>query len=166
MTNLDGNRRPVVLSGRGEGRRESSFLSADTDPESLILSDLPDDIRRFIASNISSVAQLEVLLLLRENREREWTAVDLGRALYMATSGMTDQLNDLASKRLAQVKHAADPLFRYGPKPGDEMDAMVDRLGNLYRERRVAVVSLIYSEPLDKARNFADAFRFRQDKEP
>lgn len=164
--NFDGNRGPVVFSGRGYERCESSFLSPDTDRERLILSDLPDDIRRFIASNISSVAQLEVLLLLRNNPKRDWTAVDLSRALYAATSGMIDQLNDLVSKGLAQVKDAADPLFRYGPTPGDEIDATVDRLGNLYRERRVAVVSLIYSEPVDKARNFADAFRFRQDKEP
>ena len=129
------------------------------------MSDLPDDIRRFIAGNVSSVAQLEVLLLLRDDREREWTADEVSRALYAAAGGMAGQLNDLVSKGLAYVTHAPDTRFRYRPKPDDELDMVVGRLVNLYKERRVAVISLIYAEPVDNARSFADAFRIRKDKE-
>ena len=131
----------------------------------MILSDLPDEIRRFIASNIASVAQLEVLLLLRDDHDREWTSDEVSRKLYMAPGGIIRQLNDLVSKGLAYVTHAPDTRFRYRPKPEDEVAAIIDRLANLYKERRVAVVSLIYSEPIDKARSFADAFRIRKDKE-
>ncbi len=130
------------------------------------MSDLPDDVRRFIASNVSSVAQLEVLLLLRGARDREWTSDEVSRKLYSAPNGIIRQLNDLVSKGLAYVTHGPDRRFRYRPQPEDEADLIVDRLANLYKERRVAVISLIYSEPIDKARSFADAFRIRKDKEP
>jgi hypothetical protein len=139
--------------------------SEDFDPEEPILSDLPDDVRRFIAGNISSVAQLEVLLLLRAEREREWTADEVSRALYAAEGGMAGQLHDLVSKGLAYLTQAPDARFRYRPNADDPLDDVVARLANLYKERRVAVISLIYSEPVDKARSFADAFRLRKDRE-
>ncbi|HET6881686.1 MAG TPA: hypothetical protein VFI31_16100 [Pirellulales bacterium] len=129
------------------------------------MSNLPDEIRRFIAGNISSVAQLEVLLLLRENRQREWTADEISRALYAAESGMAEQLNDLVAKGLAYLTQAPKSRFRYRPEMEDELDKAVESLARFYKERRVAVISLIYSEPTDKARSFADAFRIRKEKE-
>jgi len=128
------------------------------------LTELPEDIRRFIAANITSVAQLELLLLLRGERDREWTADEVSRALYAAASGMAEQLNDLETKGLLYITHAPDERFRYRPRD-DELDALIGRMATLYQERRVAVISLIYAEPTDKARSFADAFRLRKEKE-
>jgi hypothetical protein len=42
---------------------------------------------------------------------------------------------------------------------------VVARLADTYRERRVAVVSLIASKPIDNVRAFSDAFRLRKRKE-
>lgn len=130
-----------------------------------ILNELPDDIRRFISMNIRSVAQLEVLLLLRADREREWSVDEVTRALYAAAGGMAEQLDDLLSKGLAYVTHAPEARYRYRPESGSELDALVGALADLYRERRVSVISLIYSEPIDTARSFADAFRIRKEKD-
>lgn len=129
------------------------------------MSNLPDEVRRFIAGNVSSVAQLEVLLLLRENRDLEWSAEEISRALYAAESGMAEQLNDLVSKGLAYVTQTPHSRFRYRPAEEDDLDKAVAALARLYKERRVAVISLIYSEPADTARSFADAFRIRKEKE-
>lgn len=128
------------------------------------MSDLPDDIRRFIIANVPSVAQLEVLLLLRGEREKEWSPTEVSRLLYAAPDPIAAQLADLEAKGLLYL--AQGPEVRYRYRPGnDELDAVVGRLAELYKDRRVAVVSLIYSEPVDKARSFADAFRIRKDKE-
>ncbi|HET6880465.1 MAG TPA: hypothetical protein VFI31_09940 [Pirellulales bacterium] len=127
--------------------------------------ELPDDVRRFIVSNIASVAQLEALLLLREDRQKEWPIEEMSRALYAAAGGMIDQLNDLVSKGLAYVTFESDARYRYRPDMGSELDALLGRLADLYKKRRVSVISLIYSEPVDKARSFADAFRIRKEKE-
>lgn len=130
-----------------------------------VLSDLADDIRRFITAHITSVLQLEALLLMRSEREREWTAEEVSRSLYATVSGMANKLFDLEAKGLLVRGEAANTSFRYRPTT-DEMDAIVGRLADLYKERRVAVISFIYSEPVDKAQSFADAFRIRKDQEP
>lgn len=129
------------------------------------MSELPDEVRRFIAGNLSSVAQLELLLLLREDREREWTVEEVSRALYGAAAGMADQLNDLVSQGLVYVTHAPEPRFRFRPSAGDPLDVLVGRVAETYKERRVAVITLIYSQPVDAARTFAEAFRFRKSQE-
>ncbi|HWB08952.1 MAG TPA: hypothetical protein VG826_07000 [Pirellulales bacterium] len=129
------------------------------------MSDLPDDIQRFIAVNITSVAQLEVLLLLRGAPDREWTAEDVSRTLYAAAGGMAKQLAELESKGLVSATQGPEPRFRYRPA-GDELHELVGRLANIYQERRVAVISSIYSESIDQARTFAEAFRVRKDRDP
>jgi hypothetical protein len=145
-------------------RFKSKCQNGDSEEE-LAANDLPDEVRRFIVASIASVAQLEVLLLLREDREREWKTEEVSRALYAARGGMADQLNDLVAKGLAYVTLAPDARFRYRPESDSELDAVVARLADTYKERRVSVISLIYSEPVDKARSFADAFRIRKEKE-
>ena len=142
-----------------------SIAPEGNDAQVFVLNDLPDEVRQFVAGNLSSVAQLEVLLLLREHRDREWTADEVSRTLYAAEGGMADQLNDLVSRGLAYVTEAPDRRFRYRLTKDEELDAVVNSLMKVYKERRVAVISLIYSEPIDKARSFADAFRIRKEKE-
>lgn len=129
------------------------------------MSDLPDGVRRFITGNVSSVAQLELLLLLREDREREWTVEEVSRALYTGAGGMADQLSDLVSKRLASVIPGREPRFRYGPSADDPLDTVVGQVAHMYKERRVAVISSIYSQPIERVRTFADAFRIRKNAE-
>ncbi|HEX7446969.1 MAG TPA: hypothetical protein VF306_05455 [Pirellulales bacterium] len=126
------------------------------------MNDLPDDVRRFLTGNISSVAQLEVLLLLRSNRDQAWSAEEVGRALYTVPEMMAAQLADLEAKGLLELTDASQPCYRYRPRL-DELDAMVGRLAELYKQRRVAVISLMYAEPADKSRSFADAFRIRKE---
>ena len=45
----------------------------------------------------------------------------------------------------------------------NELDELVGSLEKVYEERRVSVITLIYSKPVDKVRTFADAFRLRKD---
>lgn len=129
------------------------------------LNELPDEVRQFIARSISSVTQLEALLLLRDNREREWTVDEISRTLCATARGMADQLNALVVEGLVRTTNSPEPRYRYGPTAGDRLDALAAWLTELYQQRRVAVISSIYSEPLHKARSFADAFRIRKDKE-
>jgi hypothetical protein len=123
--------------------------------------DFPADIKQFIADNIDTVAQLELLLLLRNAPARAWSAEEAGAALYAAANVIALQLADLRSKKLL----AAGPqeqTFTYQPETA-ELSQLVDRLAEMYRERRVAVITAVYTKPVDKIRSFADAFRLRKD---
>jgi hypothetical protein len=123
---------------------------------------LPDALKRFIVENVSSVAQLEVLLLLRAHRDTLWTADSVSRALYTTPEMMAAQLAELQTRGLLVAMEAPQRQYRYQPKT-NELERMVADLDQVYKERRVSVISQIYAAPVDRVRTFADAFRLRKE---
>jgi len=131
---------------------------------------IPADVRALIAQRIDSVAQLEVLLLLHADPARAWPADEVARELRIEPAGAQTQLDDLVRRGLVRATAtppaaappggAAPQRFAYGPASG-HLSSTVDALARAYADRRVAVISLIYSKPPDPVRTFADAFRFR-----
>src|SRR5918999_1447577 len=106
---------------------------------------VPAPVQRFIASHIVSVAQLEVLLLLRAAADKEWTAPEVARAL------------------VTQREPAAESggRYRYAPVSA-EVERTVDALAESYAKYRVAVIGLIFGRPSERVTRLADAFRIRR----
>jgi hypothetical protein len=119
--------------------------------------EFPKDVKEFISQHIHSLAQLEVLLMLYREPERSWTADQVTNNLYLQRKMVEDILADLVGRGFAAEKDAA---FYY-KHPGDVVHALIERLAQLYLERRVTVISEIFAKPADSARAFADAFRLR-----
>jgi len=124
---------------------------------------LTEPVRRFLSEHINSVVQLEALLLVSSQPERRWTADELGRELRVEIGWAEAQLNDLCSRGLLDCEDTVRS-YTYKPK-SPELQAAVNHLSSAYRERRVAVISFIYTKPSDPIRGFADAFRLRKDKD-
>jgi hypothetical protein len=120
--------------------------------------EFPPRLKQFIEQHIESIPQLETLLLLRREPQRPWTAADVAKALYIAEDAAESLLADFVRRGFA-VHVQPDGCYTYRGG-GGEFDELVDELAAVYRERRVAVTSLIYSRPLHKVQTFADAFRF------
>lgn len=120
-------------------------------------------VRALIVERIDSVVQLELLLLLQASPERAWTAAEVAQELRIEPSWATGQLGELAARGLLAPAPDAPGAYRYAPHP-PELDATVVQLSKDYAERRVTVITLIFSKPVDKLRTFADAFRLRKDK--
>jgi hypothetical protein len=123
---------------------------------------LPDDVHRFLYQNIDSVEQLEVLLLLRRGPERGWTADEVARELYSHPSSILHRMASLSGRGLLRELEPA--CYQYAPR-STELHDTVTRVAETYRERRVAVIPLIASKPIENVRAFSDAFRFRRPKE-
>jgi 2,4-dienoyl-CoA reductase-like NADH-dependent reductase (Old Yellow Enzyme family) len=123
---------------------------------------LPDDVKRFIVENVRSVAQLEVLLLLRANPSTVWTAEAVSRELYTTPEMMAAQLDELQARGLLIAIETSVRQYRYQPKT-EELDRLASELDRIYKERRVSVIGQIYAAPVDKVRTFADAFRLRKE---
>jgi hypothetical protein len=123
----------------------------------------PEDVRRFIVDHITSVDQLEVLLLVRGQPRTDWGAVEVSRKLYTQPEAASLRLESLHALGFVERAGDSDPVSRYHPRT-PELDQLASRLEEVYKERRVAVIALIYSKPDDPARAFADAFRFRKGK--
>jgi hypothetical protein len=123
---------------------------------------IPDDVKAFIAEFIDSAEQLETLLLLHSRPEETWNAESVARAIYTVPQSAARRLEALAEIGLASAVDGPTPTYRYAPSESG-LDARVKALAAVYRERRVAVINLIYSAPSSSVRSFADAFKLRKD---
>lgn len=125
--------------------------------------DIPEEVKTFMAEHINSLFQLETLLLLYGSKEIEWSVEDTDRELHLGPQLAGNLLADLHGRGLLSIRHTPDLLYRYSTS-SDQLDQAVSALATAYRERRVSVISFLFSRPFHKVRIFADAFRFRRDK--
>jgi DNA-binding HxlR family transcriptional regulator len=125
--------------------------------------DFPAAVEQFIAQHIESLAQLETLLLLRRLADRGWSSSELSRQLYIAPDVCAQIVADLERRGFIERDPANSELLRYRAGTAAN-DRVIDELAALYQERRVAVITHIYSKPVKQVQTFADAFRLR--KEP
>jgi hypothetical protein len=123
---------------------------------------IPAVVLQFLELHITSIEQLEVLLLLRDQPGRAWTAEEVSRHLRSSVMSIQGRLNDLASRRLLAVTQV-EKGEAYLYAPGDDETAQtVDGLAKAYKERRLTVINHIYGRPPSELRSFADAFLIKK----
>ena len=83
----------------------------------------------------------------------------MATTLYSNPDSIARRLAGLHSKELLEATEASS--YRYSPKT-PELDATVLLLAETYRQRRVAVITVIASKPMENVRAFSDAFRLRK----
>jgi hypothetical protein len=105
------------------------------------------------------------MLLLRRDPRQSWAAAEIARQLYIPEDMAVSLLADLARNGFASAASGDAPRYTY-PAANPQLDPLIDELAAVYQERRVAVISLIYSKPIDKVQTFADAFRLRKENPP
>lgn len=122
--------------------------------------ELSPTLQRFIIDHISSVDQLETLLLLYRNPLTDFTAEEVSARLYTTPEAARTRLEDLRGRALvSQVD--TKKTYRFAPL-SNEAVAVVDALAKAYKERPVSVITLIYSKPPANLQAFSDAFRLRK----
>jgi hypothetical protein len=140
-------RRPQLI-------KESRSISVSSKPISV-------ELQAFIARYIQSVEQLEILCLLAENPDRAWSESDVLKAIQSSPESVATQLQYFTREQFLSA--SVEGKLRFAPGNAGQA-VLVDELVKTYRERRVAIVEMIYQKPLDTVRNFADAFRIRREK--
>lgn len=113
-----------------------------------------------IGRYIQSVTALEVLLMLHLEPSRAWGADALAVQLRGNATAVATHLQFFVEAGFA-AKVDAD-TYRYNAQETG-MHALIEELAQVYRERPVALVELIYSEPQRKLRILADAFKIKKD---
>jgi len=119
---------------------------------------IPQHVGQFVVRHIESVAQLEVLLLLRGAPDKSWSAAEVSRALVTNADQSELWLADLEGRGLLARE---DDTFRYSPATL-ELELAIDGLAASYATHRVSVISLIFSKPSGRLASFSDAFRIRR----
>ena len=121
-----------------------------------------EQLDRFIATEINSLEQLEILLFLSGNPHKWWTIQDVYNVVKSSIQSVGDRLNEMVERGF--LKKESDTDTRYQFAPADEnIWNLTSELRNAYKEKSVKVVQAIYSKPPDAVKEFAKAFRLRKE---
>jgi hypothetical protein len=118
---------------------------------------IPPKIKRFIDANISSVEQLELLLLLRRTKTRAWTAESASLELRTSPQSIATRISELAAQSLVRIEGAE---FQYSAS--SSADGTIGELERVYATYRTRVITMIFDKPPRQIRDLADAFRLRR----
>lgn len=121
------------------------------------------ELEQFIATNIHSVEEVEILTLLSRSPETFWSADAMAQQLGIKPDIVASRARELVRRGLLRAGDSG-PVFRYAP-PNETLKQQVDVLIAAYRDRRVTVINAIYSANLTRLRSFADAFKLGGGKE-
>jgi biotin operon repressor len=119
-----------------------------------------DAFRTFVNKNITSVEQIEVLLILLANPERAWSINEISAILRSSPNSIGSRLDTLRRAGLASPVEGQG--YRYAAT--GRSHEMVEMLQEEYGARRFSVIELVFSRP-DAARSFAEAFRFKDEND-
>jgi hypothetical protein len=128
------------------------------------LDPFPDDVRLFLEAHIDSIEQLETLRILDEDRGREWRADEIASQVQTTPELAHAHLAALQGRGvLTCVQREGGVYCRYGPHSA-ELEGQLQRLLELYRQRPVTMIRMVYALPPSPLRTFSDAFRLRKEQ--
>jgi hypothetical protein len=117
------------------------------------------ELLELIRQSVRSVWALELLLLMRRERERSWTPEALVSELRASHTLVADNLAALEATGLVLSE---DGHYRYAPAT-PLLEKLCGRLEEEYRLRPVRVINAIASSPNDRLHKLANAFRLKGD---
>lgn len=123
----------------------------------------PTEIEQFISNHISSVEQLEVLLLLFRSPDTYWGVDAIGHQLSLPLDIVGSRVRELRRTGLVREGQTG-AVYRFDAADPERV-RMVELIAREYREKRIAVINAIYSANLTRLRTFADAFKIGNRKE-
>lgn len=121
---------------------------------------IESELLDFIQGSIRSVWHAELLLRLRRTPERAWTADELRRDMRASDAIVHEGLRVLQNAGLVRCEEG--DAYRYAPV-SDHLDRLTSDLDKLYREKPVLLTRAVVSNPNEKLRLLANAFRIKKD---
>ena len=121
-------------------------------------SDLPSHVRAFIGRHVASLEELEVLLLLFEQRERDWSAAEINEQLRSQESSIAKWLEALVASGLVVANGERHRFATLDAAEGEQVRALAEA----YRTRRTKVIEFIFSKSNENLLSFIRAFDLRK----
>ncbi|HET8796648.1 MAG TPA: hypothetical protein VFO89_03110 [Thermoanaerobaculia bacterium] len=117
-------------------------------------------LSRFLQQRLTSIDQVQIVLLLRRNPARTWTAPEVAAEVGTPPESAAMRLFLLASSGVIAFEATGIPRYRYaGGDP--ETDALLQELAEVH-EAAPGVIAAIVGAPPDPLRSFADAFKLKK----
>lgn len=122
----------------------------------------PEEIVRFLDGNIESIDQLEILRLLGEDPTSYKSVTTLAEEVQADAQIVVAHAIAMRDRGLIHIEtRDHETVCRYGPAT-PELASVAGRLLQLYKERPVSMIKLVYARSHDPLRTFAEAFRIRK----
>lgn len=97
--------------------------------------------------------------MLSENRDKAWSAQAIDHELTLPIASAKPHLDYLVSQGLVKlVDGATEERYCFHPSSA-KVDQIILQLSNAYATQRVAVLTRIFTNPVDKVRLFTETFR-------
>lgn len=124
--------------------------------------ELPSLVMEFVADHLRSLDELQLLMTSMEAADRWWDADTASRELGITRTAARRALDHLAAHNLFDIRVTGDVRYQFRPGTAELYDAAL-ACADAYRANPVAVINLVTAAPRRSVRDFADAFRIRQD---
>src|SRR5215213_5868853 len=111
----------------------------------------------FVGTSLRSVWALEVLLLLRRQRGKAFSTIDIVRETRSSETAAADALRVLTAAALIAEEGGR---YRYWPA-NPQLEALAGAFEALYAAKPATVIKTILTAPHDKLRTFSDAFKLK-----
>ena len=126
-----------------------------------------EDLQSFLFEHVESYEELELVVFLRRQRERDWTTESMAGELGLPNSACLSAIAGLRQRGLVEAGALAG-TFRYSPS-SLEVAARLAQLDELYRSQRLTVVMLMSVNAIERLRvatmhRFVDTLRLRDHK--
>ncbi len=118
------------------------------------------EVENFIGTTFRSVWALELLCLLRQNRERSLSHAEMVAGLRGSDLVVTQGVESLTAAGLIVVDAKGDARFRPASR---DLDALAAQAAALYAKSPDAVRRMIVAAANPGITAFADAFKLRKD---
>ena len=126
------------------------------------MDDLPTGVSEFIRKHLSSVEQIAVLILLRDDPSRVWTIDHIASELRSSPVAIERRVADLERTGVLVPRETASQV-RYAPTSNETSEAITSLIAT-YRGRPDRVIEAIYTKAPEALTAFADAFKLKKDK--
>lgn len=124
-------------------------------------SPLSESLERFVCERLPSLEQIEIVLLLRGDRARAWSALEVSQSLGTPPESTAMRLFLLNSNGVVAFEGGGIPRYRYADDTA--LEPLFEELTNAYAQRRDALVALVGGQQTaDPLRSFADAFKLKK----
>lgn len=112
---------------------------------------IPTDVRRLIERHLTSVSEVEALVLLAR-RPGKWSVGAVAREFVVTSDHAARLLATLVRARLVRVE---GDLYEFDPDRTQDREA-AERLAELYDTYRYRVMQILFSKPNDEGVGAAD----------
>lgn len=124
---------------------------------------LPPNVLRFLHDQIDSVPQLEALLLVWQSAPEGWREADLASRIYVSLEATQGILRTLAKRELVHDDGNGSGIWRFNLESVHA--GVVPDVATSYRNHLILVSRFIHSKGSSAVREFARAFRFKDESE-